>query len=145
MRTKRFFSSSTFVAAAISLFLLTLLPPAVVAEPRLPHLFTDHMVLHVLLKNHVIGEKMGKPRLRHHSRREESQQEKRNGRRDEGRVGEKSFLPHLVEISSPSSEPQSDNREYARFSTPAPSPSAVLRSEERRVGKECRSGGSAYQ
>src|SRR5947208_15272564 len=69
---------------------------------------------------------MGKPRLRHHSRREESQQEKRNGRRDEGRVGEKSFLPHLVEISSPSSEPQSDNREYARFSTPAPSPSAVL-------------------
>src|SRR5256884_5376983 len=45
MRKKRFFSNSTFVAAAISLFLLTLLPPAVVAEPRLPHLFTDHMVL----------------------------------------------------------------------------------------------------
>src|SRR5438876_2533552 len=32
-------------------FLLTLLPPAVVAEPRLPHLFTDHMVLQEDMKN----------------------------------------------------------------------------------------------
>src|SRR5438876_8810443 len=55
MRKKRFFSNSTFVAAAISLFLLTLLPPAVVAEPRLPHLFTDHMVLQEDMKISVWG------------------------------------------------------------------------------------------
>ena len=55
MRKKRYFSNSTFVAAAISLFLLTLLPPAVVAEPRLPHLFTDHMVLQEDMKISVWG------------------------------------------------------------------------------------------
>src|SRR5690348_14565108 len=55
MRKKRFFSDSTFVAAALSLFLLTLFPPAAVAEPRLPHLFTDHMVLQEDMKISVWG------------------------------------------------------------------------------------------
>lgn len=45
MRKKRFFSNSAFVAAALSFFPLILLPRGVEAEPRLPHLFTDHMVL----------------------------------------------------------------------------------------------------
>jgi sialate O-acetylesterase len=45
MRKKRFSANSSFVAATISFFLLVFLPPGMEAEPRLPHLFTDHMVL----------------------------------------------------------------------------------------------------
>ena len=55
MRKKRFFSDSTLVAAPLSLFLLTLLPTAAVAEPRLPHLFTDHMVLQEDMRISVWG------------------------------------------------------------------------------------------
>ena len=45
MRKKRSPSNSAFVAAAISFFLLSFFSPGAEAEPRLPHLFTDHMVL----------------------------------------------------------------------------------------------------
>jgi sialate O-acetylesterase len=55
MRKKRFFPNSAFVAAAPSLFLLMFLPPGVEAEPRLPHLFTDHMVLQQDMKISVWG------------------------------------------------------------------------------------------
>ena len=55
MRQKRFFSNSAFVAAALAFFLLIFLPPGVEAEPRLPHLFTDHMVLQQDMKISVWG------------------------------------------------------------------------------------------
>src|SRR5215472_6932700 len=55
MRKKRSFSDSALVAAALSLFLLTVLSPAAVAEPRLPHLFTDHMVLQEDMRISVWG------------------------------------------------------------------------------------------
>ena len=45
MRKKQFLSSSALVAAAILFFLLVFLSSGVEADPRLPHLFTDHMVL----------------------------------------------------------------------------------------------------
>lgn len=41
---------------------------------------------HVFLKNHVIGKKMGKPRLRLHTSREQNQREKRKSRRNKGRI-----------------------------------------------------------
>ena len=41
----RFFPSSGFVIAALSAFLLLFIPQNAEAEPRLPYLFTDHMVL----------------------------------------------------------------------------------------------------
>ena len=45
MRKKRFLSDSALAAPAILFFLLIFLPTRVKADPRLPHLFTDHMVL----------------------------------------------------------------------------------------------------
>lgn len=45
MRKKRSLSKPAFVAAVILFFLLIFLSPGVQAEPRLPYLFTDHMVL----------------------------------------------------------------------------------------------------
>ena len=45
MLKNRFFSNSAAVLAPISLVLLIFLSPVIKAEPRLPYLFTDHMVL----------------------------------------------------------------------------------------------------
>jgi sialate O-acetylesterase len=45
MLKNQFFKNLAFAAASLLLFLLILSPPAVRAEPRLPHLFADHMVL----------------------------------------------------------------------------------------------------
>lgn len=45
MRKRRFLADPAFAAAAILFFLLIFLSPRVEADPRLPHLFTDHMVL----------------------------------------------------------------------------------------------------
>lgn len=45
MRKKRLLSNSAFVVAALSSVLLIFASAGAEAEPRLPHLFTDHMVL----------------------------------------------------------------------------------------------------
>jgi len=45
MLKNRFFSNTGFAASVFSGFLLVLVPSGSEAEPRLPHLFTEHMVL----------------------------------------------------------------------------------------------------